>query len=162
EIFAERFAPRNDRAQPVSWDLSAHAGQQGYLEIVDGDDANAFAWLAVGRFSPKVVDLPNWDPHLAKQNKLAIAEMAKSLKKTALEPRLATWVADKKADAGVRVAAAEALMALNPNSNVGLLGGIVRDSDEPRAVREKLAQVLAGVNAPAAREALVESLQLAP
>ena len=50
-------APRNDRAQKVSWDLKESAGKQGYLEIVDSDQGKAFAWLAVGRFQPKVVSV---------------------------------------------------------------------------------------------------------
>src|SRR5579859_7434711 len=52
EVLAETFPPRNDIAQPVSWDLTAHAGQKAYLEIVDGDNGKAYAWLAVGRFDP--------------------------------------------------------------------------------------------------------------
>ncbi|WP_298859375.1 PVC-type heme-binding CxxCH protein, partial [uncultured Gimesia sp.] len=51
-------APRNDRAQKVSWELKASAGEQGYLEIVDGDQGKAFAWLAVGRFQPTVISVP--------------------------------------------------------------------------------------------------------
>ena len=51
-------APRNDLAQKVSWDLKEFAGEQGYLEIVDGDTGKAYAWLAVGRFQPAIVSVP--------------------------------------------------------------------------------------------------------
>ncbi|QDT98876.1 PVC-type heme-binding CxxCH protein [Gimesia aquarii] len=51
-------APRNDVAQKVSWDLTEIAGEQGYLEIVDSDNGKAYAWLAVGRFQPAVVAIP--------------------------------------------------------------------------------------------------------
>ena len=51
-------APRNDLAQKVSWDLKEAAGESGYLELVDGDSGKAFAWLAVGRFQPAVVSVP--------------------------------------------------------------------------------------------------------
>lgn len=51
-------APRNDLAQKVSWDLKKYAGESGYLELVDGDTGKAFAWLAVGRFQPAVVSVP--------------------------------------------------------------------------------------------------------
>jgi hypothetical protein len=37
EFFMSASPPRNDIAQPVTWDLSAHAGSKGVLEIVDGD-----------------------------------------------------------------------------------------------------------------------------
>lgn len=43
--------PRNDTAQPFRLTAPAEAGQQVYLELVDGDNAGAYAWLAVGRFS---------------------------------------------------------------------------------------------------------------
>lgn len=162
EILAQTFAPRHDTAKPFSWDLSAHAGEQGYLEIVDGDNGGAFAWLAVGRFSPEVVKLPASDSLFANQKERAIAEIAKSLKISELEPQLAQWVADKGIDTNVRLAAAQALMTLKPNANVALLGGIISDAGEPRALREKMAQVLAEVNTLPAREALMESLRVAP
>src|SRR5439155_24064302 len=43
EILAEQFPPRNDLAQPVAWDLAREAGRKAYLEVVDGDDGNAYA-----------------------------------------------------------------------------------------------------------------------
>ena len=42
-VLAEAAPPRNDLAQPVNWNLSAHAGEEGYLEIVDGDNGTAYA-----------------------------------------------------------------------------------------------------------------------
>ena len=50
-VLREVFPPRNDVAQPVSWDLQDLAGRDVRLELVDGDAATAYAWLAVGRFS---------------------------------------------------------------------------------------------------------------
>lgn len=48
------FPPRNDVAQWVEWDLKSWEGQEGYLEIQDGDTQTAYAWLAVGAFEPNV------------------------------------------------------------------------------------------------------------
>ena len=56
-ILAESRPPRNDTARRFEWNLQEHAGKQGYLELADGDTANAYAWLAVGRFS-----LPELNP----------------------------------------------------------------------------------------------------
>ncbi|WP_437222159.1 PVC-type heme-binding CxxCH protein [Planctomicrobium sp. SH661] len=50
--------PRNDIAQPVSWNLQKYAGQKGYLEIVDGLDLAAYAWIAFGRLEPAVMTAP--------------------------------------------------------------------------------------------------------
>ncbi len=41
------FPPRSDALQPVSWDLADLAGQNVRLEIVDGDDGKAYAWLGI-------------------------------------------------------------------------------------------------------------------
>lgn len=43
--------PRNDVAHRVVWDLKEHAGKQTRLQVVDGDNTGAYAWLAVGEFS---------------------------------------------------------------------------------------------------------------
>lgn len=43
--------PRNDTAQRVQWEPGDAAGREVFVELVDGDDGGAYAWLAVGRFS---------------------------------------------------------------------------------------------------------------
>ena len=58
-VLKKTLAPRNDLAQKVNWDLKDVSGEQGFLEIVDGDTGRAYAWLAVGRFEPAVVSVPH-------------------------------------------------------------------------------------------------------
>ena len=43
--------PRSDVAQKIIWDTTVHQGTNAYVELVDGADGIAYAWLAVGRFS---------------------------------------------------------------------------------------------------------------
>lgn len=40
-----------DRLHTIKWDLQEFAGQPVRFECVDGDDGNAYAWLAVTNFS---------------------------------------------------------------------------------------------------------------
>ncbi|MEM9586761.1 MAG: PVC-type heme-binding CxxCH protein [Planctomycetota bacterium] len=47
--------PRSDTATQVNWDTSRVEGTPVRLEIVDGDDGKAYAWLAVGQVSPEWV-----------------------------------------------------------------------------------------------------------
>jgi putative heme-binding domain-containing protein len=162
EVLAETYPPRNDIAQPVSWDLSAHAGRKACLEIVDGDNGKAYAWLAVGRFDPEVVKMPAVDPRSLGQRWQDVAEVARSFKLTSLEAPLAAWLADKNMDPDVRAAAARAVLTLNPDANVALAGRICGDAAEPAALRQKTAEALAEANSPAARTALIESLCAAP
>lgn len=51
EMIHKTFPPRNDTAYRQEWDTEAWMGQHAFVEIVDQDAANAFAWLAAGRFS---------------------------------------------------------------------------------------------------------------
>ena len=43
--------PRHDTAHRFEWSVPGRGSRSVYVELVDGDDAGAFAWLAAGRFS---------------------------------------------------------------------------------------------------------------
>lgn len=47
----EACPPRSDIATKVVWDLTEYAGRLIRLELIDGDAGDAYAWIAVGRFS---------------------------------------------------------------------------------------------------------------
>ena len=51
KLLLETPPRRNDVAQLVEWDTSRWQGQLAEVELVDGDNSSAYAWLAVGRFS---------------------------------------------------------------------------------------------------------------
>src|SRR5439155_13802677 len=109
QVLAHSAPPRNDVAQPFTWDLGAHQGKPGYLEIVDGNAGHSYAWLAVGRFDPPVVALPSIIPNQVDKRQLAAAELAGALRLAGLEPELAGLLSDPNADADARAAAAKAL-----------------------------------------------------
>lgn len=61
---ARAYPPRNDVAHQITWDFTGpdHASRishQVFLELTDGDNATAYAWLAAGGFDPAVVTIPN-------------------------------------------------------------------------------------------------------
>jgi len=162
QVVADSTPPRNDIAQPLTWDLSSHAGKQGYLEIIDGDNGRAYAWLAVGRFNPPVVPLPTITPSQVDKRQLAAAELAGALRLSTLAPGLARLLDDQNADSDARAASAKALAHINPEANLRACGKIIPDSEEPLKLREKIAAILGDLNLPAAREILLESLRTAP
>jgi putative heme-binding domain-containing protein len=162
KVLAHTAPPRNDIAQPFSWDLGQHAGKQGYLEIVDGNAGHSFAWLAVGRFKPSVVPLPAIIPNQVDKRQLAAAELAGALRLTDLEPRLAALLADENANADTRAAAAKALASSKAADYVPTYSGILTNADEPMQLREKIAAVLGELNSPAARTSLVDAFRTAP
>ena len=78
--------------------------KQGYVELIDGDTANAYAWLAVGRFS-----LAALNPSDAAKKQQLAAEIIGKLKLAALRPQLATLVAAPNTDGAARAAIGQAL-----------------------------------------------------
>jgi putative heme-binding domain-containing protein len=115
-ILAESRPPRNDTAQRFEWDLKAATSGRGYVELVDGDTANAYAWLAVGRFSLAALNPSD----TAKKQQLA-AETIGKLKLKDLRPHLATLVAAANTDGAARAAAGQALVALDPDARAAAL-----------------------------------------
>ncbi len=51
EVIAKAAPPRNDAARQIEWKLSDWVGKSVRVECIDGDDGNAYAWLAVEGFS---------------------------------------------------------------------------------------------------------------
>ncbi len=64
-------APRNDVAQRIHWESAAAADKFVRVEIVDGDSAGAYAWIAAGSFS-----VPELNPSPRRQRQRAAAQLA--------------------------------------------------------------------------------------
>jgi len=160
EVLAEKSPPRNDTAQPVVWELQDHAGKEGYLEVIDGDNGSAYAWLAVGRFDPPVLEVPKTDPSQIAKRQQAAADLVRILPLPKLEPRLIDLVLDSTLEPEPRAAVARALLALNPNEELEPVVPLVGDSAMPEPLRDKICRAVAGKYAHAASQAiLVESMR---
>ena len=66
-------------AQRVSWDLAAHAGKRGVIEVIDELALDAYAWIAVARVDPAVVVVPKLDPEVVERRSIAAAQLAETL-----------------------------------------------------------------------------------
>jgi putative heme-binding domain-containing protein len=161
-VIQQTFPPRNDVAQKVVWDLSMNAGAKGYLELVDGDNGGAYAWLAVGRFDPAVAAVPAANPSQISQRQQAGAEIARTLKARDLDSELFALFTARNAEGEARAAAARALASVAPHAALGMLTNHLNDASEPMALREKLAQAVGEINASDSAPALLESLRIAP
>jgi putative heme-binding domain-containing protein len=115
KLLRRAFPPRSDVAQAVVWDLSEHQGQQGYLEIVDGLNLTAYAWLAVARFEPNVAPLSVASPRIIAQRQIAAAAIAQTLKLSHLADPLRTIVRAETTGQLARSAAVSAIVTLEPN-----------------------------------------------
>src|SRR5205814_5048827 len=78
-IIAEATPPRNDIAQRIVWDLRSFAKGQASIEIIDGDDGPAYAWLAFGRIDPPVIAMPQSSARLDAQRQQAACAIVHAL-----------------------------------------------------------------------------------
>jgi putative heme-binding domain-containing protein len=90
------------------------------------------------------------------------AELVAALRLTAEEGKVARLATGAKTSTAVRIAALNALAALDAGKHSGTLGKVLADSTAPLQVREHAAGLLAQANRPETRAALLAALQAAP
>lgn len=151
DVIATAQPPRNDVAQPISWDLSAHAGKQVRLEVVDGDTAGAYAWLAFGRFDPEVVPFPTVGPATVVDRQVAAAELAGISGELASDSRLKDQLADlmrnENSDVTARAAAMRALSARGSG-----IADLVSDRQTPFTWKSRILNAATSENEGALRD----------
>ena len=154
-LLAETLAPRNDIAQRIELDftapnLVAHVGKLARLELVDGNPYDAYAWLAVGRFEPAIVALPEIAPaDVATQTRAAL-RLAARVPNAAHGATLVALAESAAADPAVRAQAVTTLLAAGPISSAtplsaGLasaLAALIDDPDAPADLRDALCHTL--------------------
>lgn len=98
EVLASVFPPRSDVCQRAEMDLSKHAGKQARLEIVDGDDGKAYAWLGITRIEPAVVSVDDFQSDDAPRAALkSLAVMLQHTAPAALREKLAAYLPPRPA-----------------------------------------------------------------
>ncbi|MBM3870225.1 MAG: c-type cytochrome [Verrucomicrobia bacterium] len=140
-VLRDAKVPRNDMAQKITWDLAEFAGKRAVIEVTDGDEGAAYAWLAFGRFEPALPVLALHDVEPVTKRQLAGAELARSLKLAALEPAVTKLFGDST-DASVRAAAGRAWLSLNSVAALSKIEPLVRDVTQPENLRAELAAQL--------------------
>ena len=125
EVLVSSPPPRNDTAQKIEWDLASHAGKQGYVELVDGDTAGAYAWIAVGR-----VSIEGLNPSKRTEHLIAAADIVGKLKLQSLRPKLLELFGSS-IDSAARVAIGQALVALSPDTRAAALVAAMADPSFP-------------------------------
>ncbi|MEP6664297.1 MAG: c-type cytochrome [Verrucomicrobiota bacterium] len=162
KVLTLSYPPRNDLAQLFSWDLATLAGRKGFLEIIDGDNGTAFAWLAVGRLNPAVAPFPEMLGANIEQRQQEGAALAVSLRLEKLEPILASIFSNEQKGDATRAAAAKALAVLNPASYLADFGEMLNNPARTEKLRGQIAEALAEVDSDVARKILLNALSNAP
>jgi len=85
--------PRNDASVRIRWDLAAQEGKPVRFEITDGDDGDAYAWLAVGGFKPAVISVESFRPGSDRASRLGrLALLLKYAAPSGLRDRLGAYL----------------------------------------------------------------------
>jgi hypothetical protein len=162
QVISKAIPPRNDTAQRVEWDLSQHAGQRGYLEIVDQLDLTAYAWLAVARFEPAVVSVPQAPPSAIVDRQIAAAGLAAALKLAGLREPLLALVSDQQADWRVRQAAFQACLVDADRPLLNAMSTVLASANIATALRHEVAAALDKDEGTPDQELLARVMQSAP
>ncbi|MCH8828459.1 MAG: HEAT repeat domain-containing protein, partial [Planctomycetes bacterium] len=161
-IVARVLAPRNDLAQLVDWKLDKFAGKKGYLEVVDGLNIKAYAWIAVARFEPSLLAVPRLSPQKVAHRQKAAAVIAGQFQLRKLAPALRQLILSAHADWSARAAAGRALVSFRPNALAEALAGLIAEPVVSAKLRTSLCQFIAGRNNPSAAELLSQAMRLVP
>jgi len=167
-ILAEAVPPRNDTAQKVVWNLSQHQGTRAYVEVIDGDAAGAYAWLAIGRFEPEVLKLPQDPPIDYQQQQVAALLLMSSLgipEEGLMDHSALFWwdlfrgLALDPGDLALRQTAIQTVIKTAPADLASRwLGFLLENGQEPFQLRE-----VAGVGLAAqAPQTVIQALKTAP
>jgi putative heme-binding domain-containing protein len=97
-VLASVFPPRNDVCQRVELDLAKHVGKTVRLEIVDGDDGKAYAWLGITRIEPAVISVDDFQTDDSTRAALkTLATMLQHTAPAALREKLAAFMPPRPA-----------------------------------------------------------------
>ena len=112
EVLKEVQPPRNDTARKVTWDLKDLKGRDAYIEVVDGNNANAYAWLAFANFEPALPELTLEEPSGAGQLQEAGVQLVQDLQLEELSAQLLALVQDSTVSERIRKVAQTTLESL--------------------------------------------------
>jgi putative heme-binding domain-containing protein len=89
---ARAFPPRHNDGRRTEFDLSKHTGKRVHLEIIDGDNGKAYAWLGLTRIEPPIVSVNDFQSADSTRESLkTLATMLQHSAPAALREKLATY-----------------------------------------------------------------------
>ncbi|NND97277.1 MAG: c-type cytochrome [Pirellulaceae bacterium] len=137
-ILKQWSPPRNDVAQQVRWQTDDHRGKPVYVELVDGDDGRAYAWLAAGRFC-----VEGLNPSEATENWREGAKLVAEFGLELLRPVLVERLSREKLDPATSVSFATAILAgKSENASPALDAALAQSLGVPGVVGELRANVV--------------------
>ncbi|HKS38739.1 MAG TPA: c-type cytochrome [Verrucomicrobiae bacterium] len=170
EFVAEAFPPRNDTAQRINWDLSGVRGKKVFVEVVDGDTAGAYAWIAFGGFEPQLSQLrpSEFAPRKMTDWLTAATDIAARLQLKEYAPIFARSILPRPgfdltgADPDVLAAFARGWAALAPDEAIKGLSATLTAASYPPLFHERLGIILSEMNSSVAHATVASAMKMAP
>ncbi len=98
QTLASAFPPRDDKPKRLELDLSKHASKRVRLEIIDGDNGKAYAWLGITGIEPAVVSVNDFQSaDTTRESLKTLAVMLQHSAPAALREKLATYLPPRPA-----------------------------------------------------------------
>lgn len=135
QILQSWAPPRNDTAHQYS--LANTVNRRVYVELVDGDNANAYAWLAAGRFSPPGLNLNDNQQQIERGIRL-IAE----LELQSMQPVVVELLRRHAAEADFAGQVADCLARLQGSSSQLALAAAIKVSGITPSLRQQLTEAV--------------------
>jgi putative heme-binding domain-containing protein len=161
EKLFEAFPPRNDVAAKVEWDLSAIEGKHVYLSLVDGDDEDAYAWIAAGRFLPAVARIPTESPKVIAERQLMALQLASNLELVDSLKSILGMLDDRALEGDVAIAAGHAAARLG-KIPAPALATLLDISVSTSDLKARVANRLSGKSKEEASAIFLESMKTLP
>jgi putative heme-binding domain-containing protein len=155
ELLREASPLRNDVAQKVEWKTDDLRGRKVIVELVDGDNASAYAWIAVGRFSDDRLN-----PSDDQQRQLAAAELIGDFGLQELRPAIVRLSTVSGVSRNSLVAMANSLLKLRPNSLLTAVSVVPTITAASEALAQSAMNAIALENSDEARKALEAAFQV--
>ncbi|WP_372721614.1 c-type cytochrome [Novipirellula sp.] len=157
QTIAKQSPPRSDVAMQYTWDLAEHAGRTAVIEIVDADQADAYAWVAFGRIEPAIVTIS--EDRFSDR----IVELAGQFGSTEHAVAVASLVYDANQSPQIRKQAMASSLRLSDEASiVPILDRVFSDSDEANELRVAAAVALANLGSETSHRALAGRLETSP
>ena len=98
QIISSAYPPRSDIAKQVEFDLKDHIGKPITLEVIDGDDGKAYAWLGITRIEPAVVSVSDFQSaETTRESLKTLAVMLQHSAPAVLREKLAAYLPPRPA-----------------------------------------------------------------
>lgn len=154
QVLREELAPRHDVARRFNWDLSDIKGDEVYLEIVDADADRAYAWIAVGRFLPRSINIPDLSPRHRTVRLESAAKLCHQLRLTELTPKLIDLLNLSRIEASVRHAVCTALADLSDDDLARSIATVVGTGLVDQRIERDIVSFLQGASVDTVEETI--------